>query len=82
MDLLGETNPPRRNGFTVRQINLAWIEQANWTWYFFRRYVRGILKQLLYYTKFLSFIKNKKQKQKNNRLKTCFFYTKNTTVYI
>ena len=30
MDLLGEMDPPRRNGFAVRKIRFAWIEQANW----------------------------------------------------
>ena len=30
MDLLGETDSPRQNGFAVRKIRFAWIEQANW----------------------------------------------------
>ena len=29
MDLLGNTDAPRRNGFAVRQIHFVWIEQAD-----------------------------------------------------
>ena len=39
MDLLGETDPPIRNGFAVRHIRFTWIEQANWIWNYFRSYL-------------------------------------------
>ena len=43
MDLLCETDLPRRNGFAVWQIRYAWIDQAKWIRNYSRRYLFVLL---------------------------------------